>query len=179
MLAVLFAAAFCLSINCVVFGSFPTMLLGQSIRWDRLLGEGREYCSGTAARNSWENEHREQLTHCLPTSVARASRMLLDKHHLCGHTLFYELSHQTGWLLKCCWFSRQHRTRSEDTKCGSSGFVASEPGSFAKGDRELTIMEFSYDKAYWSIWNLLKKKRWGCLHFLHIISKICLIIGCF
>ena len=33
--------------------------------------------------------------------------MLLDKHHLCGHTLFYELSHQAGWLLKCCCLNLQ------------------------------------------------------------------------
>lgn len=61
-----------------------------------------ECYSSTMARNSWENEHHVSLAYCLLTSVARASRMLLDKHHLCGHTLFYELSHQTGWLLKSC-----------------------------------------------------------------------------
>lgn len=89
-------------VSTVFLWSLPTILLGWSIKWDQPLGEGSEFCSGNVARNSWENEHRELLTHCLSTSVAKDSRMLLDKHHLCGHTLFHELSHQPGWLLKCC-----------------------------------------------------------------------------
>lgn len=79
----------------------------DSIVWGQLLGEKRGCCSVTATRNSWESEHRVPHTHSLQTSVARASRMLLDKHHLCGHTLFYELSHQPGWLLKCCCLNLQ------------------------------------------------------------------------
>lgn len=71
----------------------------ESCSWGVLL------CHG--CRNSWENEHRVPHTHSLPASVARASRMLLDKHHLCGHTLFYELSHQPGWLLKRCCLNLQ------------------------------------------------------------------------
>ena len=80
---------------------FPLFFLDRVS--DEVNCRGRGMRAALAPRpETRDNEQRVLLAYCLPTSVARASRMLRNKHHLCGHTLFYELSHHTGWILKCC-----------------------------------------------------------------------------
>lgn len=46
--------------------------------------------------------------------------MLLSKQQLCGHTVFYELSHQTGCLLEGRGFSRRQRARGAEREPASS-----------------------------------------------------------
>lgn len=147
------------------------ILFRQSIIWDLLLGEKRECCFVTAPRDSWEeNEHRVPHTHSLPTSVARASRMLLDKHHLCGHTLFYELSHQPGWLLKCCCLNLQ---AEENKKAWSAIWQNFMEGSLIC-QRWWGICLYgvcTWQKDYWSTFISFERKYDVFLYFYTLFRK--------
>lgn len=90
-----------------------------------------------------ETPGRMSIMSHLPTAcrllVARASTMLLNKQHRCGHTLFYELSHGTGWLLVCCCLILQAAENKEQRCEGQLIRLCGGPVSFASGDGDLTL----------------------------------------